>query len=84
LLNLGLYAGLAWLFRRRKFDGQIFATYLVAYALSRSFVEYFRGDYPVHYLGGWATPAQLVSAFILVTGIALFLLLPRPAVKPGQ
>ena len=28
LLNLGLYFFLAWLFRRKKFDGQIFATYL--------------------------------------------------------
>ena len=28
LLNLGLYLFLAWLFRRKKFDGQVFATYL--------------------------------------------------------
>ena len=25
LLNLALYLGLAWLYRRRKFDGQVFA-----------------------------------------------------------
>lgn len=37
-LNLALYAALAWLFRRRKFDGQIFATYLIAYALDRKSV----------------------------------------------
>ena len=29
LLNLALYIFLAWLFRRKKFDGQIFATYLL-------------------------------------------------------
>src|SRR6185436_15149836 len=29
LLNLGLYAGLAWLYRRKKFDGQVFSTYLI-------------------------------------------------------
>jgi len=46
LLNLALYAGLAWLYRRKKFDGQVFATYLVCYAILRSFVEMFRGDYP--------------------------------------
>ena len=63
LLNLGLYVALAWLYRRKKFDGQVFAVYLVGYALLRSFVELFRGDYPEyqHYLGGWATPAHLVS-----------------------
>jgi prolipoprotein diacylglyceryltransferase len=47
LLNLALYFFLAWLFRRKKFDGQIFATYLLCYAVTRSFVEYFRGDYPI-------------------------------------
>lgn len=85
LLNLGLYAGLAWLHRRKKYDGQVFATYLVGYAVLRSFVEVFRGDYPQYYLGGWATPAHLVSIAILVGGLALFLLLPRPAVqKPAE
>jgi phosphatidylglycerol:prolipoprotein diacylglycerol transferase len=77
LLNLGLYALLAWLYRRKRFDGQVFGTYLVGYALCRSFVEVFRGDYLQHYLGGWATPAQLVSIGILGAGLALLYLLPR-------
>jgi len=46
LLNFALYLGLAWLFRRKKFDGQVFATYLIGYAVFRSLVELFRGDYP--------------------------------------
>jgi len=86
LLGLCLYAGLAWLYRRKKFNGQIFAAYLICYPLLRSFVELFRGDYPPnqHFLGGWATPAQLVSIGILVGGICLFFLLPRsaPASEP--
>ena len=79
LLNLCLYAFLAWLFRRRKFDGQVFGVYLVCYAVLRSFVEMFRGDYREHqhYLGGWATPAHLVSILILVTGLVLLRVLPR-------
>jgi len=81
LLNLGLYFGLAWMFRHRKFDGQVFAAYLIGYALLRAFVEAFRGDYPAYYLGGWATPAQFVSAGILATGLILWwrLALNRPA-----
>ncbi len=43
-LNLGLYLGLAWLYRRKKFDGEVFAVYLVGYAMLRSLVEMFRGD----------------------------------------
>jgi phosphatidylglycerol:prolipoprotein diacylglycerol transferase len=79
LLSLCLYGFLAWLYRRKKFDGQVFATYLVCYAVSRSFVELFRGDYPVYQRGlhGLATPAQMVSIFILLTGVALFLFLRR-------
>lgn len=76
LLNLGFYGFLAWLYRRRKFDGQVFAIYLIGYALLRSFVEYFRGDYPIYY-GGWATPAQLVSVGILAVGLLLLFLLRR-------
>ena len=46
LLNFAFYLGLAWLFRRKKFNGQVFATYLIGYAIFRSIVEFFRGDYP--------------------------------------
>ena len=86
LLNLGLYAGLAWLYRRKKFDGQVFATYLVCYALLRSFVEMFRGDYPAYqrFGGGWLTPAHLVSILILTAGLLLLRLLSRPTISPAR
>jgi phosphatidylglycerol:prolipoprotein diacylglycerol transferase len=71
LLNLALYGFLAWLYRRKKFDGQVFAIYLICYAVLRSFVELFRGDYtPAHYWGG-LTPAQLVSIAIVLAGALL-------------
>ncbi|MEI9866095.1 MAG: prolipoprotein diacylglyceryl transferase [Limisphaerales bacterium] len=77
LLNFALYLFLAWLFRRKKFDGQIFAAYLICYALTRSFVEYFRGDYTgLHYHFG-LTPAQWVSVPIFVIGFALAVILSR-------
>jgi phosphatidylglycerol:prolipoprotein diacylglycerol transferase len=76
-LNFGVYLFLAWLFRRKKFDGQIFATYLLCYAVTRSFVEYFRGDYSgLHYHFG-LTPAQWISVPIFVTGLALAAILSR-------
>jgi phosphatidylglycerol:prolipoprotein diacylglycerol transferase len=84
LLNLGLYLGLAWLYRRKKYDGQVFATYLVSYALIRSFVELFRGDYPPYqYLRGWITPAHWVSFGIFVAGLVLLAMLRKPAAKQG-
>jgi len=82
LLNFILYLCLAWLFRNQwKFSavsriktGQIFALYLIGYAVCRSIVEFFRGDYPPdHIHAGIFTSAQLLSVPILVAGIALFL-----------
>jgi phosphatidylglycerol---prolipoprotein diacylglyceryl transferase len=84
LLNLALYAGLAWLFRRRRFSGQVFAAYLISYAALRSFVEMFRGDYPQYYLGGLVTPGQLVSLGVLIAGLALLWRLPRQPVASAK
>jgi phosphatidylglycerol---prolipoprotein diacylglyceryl transferase len=82
LLNLVLYFFLAWLFRRKKFDGQIFATYLICYAVTRSFVEYFRGDYNDAHQHFGLTPAQLVSVPIFITGLALAAILSRRSTPP--
>jgi phosphatidylglycerol:prolipoprotein diacylglycerol transferase len=83
LLSLGLYAGLAWLYRRKKFDGQVFAAYLLGYAVTRSFVETFRGDYSAQHLHGGLTPAHLISLVIFATGVALMFVLRRPVLKRG-
>ena len=73
LLNLILYLALAWLFRRRKFDGQIFALYFISYAICRSVAEIFRGDYPAdHIHAGLLTSAQMLSVPILLAGLALY------------
>jgi len=77
LLSLALYAALAWLFRHKKYDGQVFVTYLLSYAALRSLVEFFRGDYPQHYLGGWATPAHLVSMVTAAIGLILLFALKK-------
>ena len=81
LLNLVLYLALAWLFRRKKFDGQIFALYLMGYAVARSFVECFRGDYSAAHLHGGFTPAHLVSLGIFAAGAVLFAMLSRAQKK---
>jgi len=83
LLNLALYLGLAWLFRRKKFDGQVFAVYFIGYAWCRFIVEYFRGDYPPDHIHAGLTSAQLVSIPILIAGLALLAFLPRRNLKRG-
>ena len=81
LLGLALYLGLAWLYRRKKFEGQVFAAYLVGYAVTRSIVEIFRGDYTDPHLHGGLTPAHLISIGIFAAGIGLLWFLRRP--RPG-
>jgi phosphatidylglycerol:prolipoprotein diacylglycerol transferase len=80
-VNLGLYGVLAWLYRRKTFDGQVFATYLMAYGALRFLLEFFRGDYDVRYLGGWATSGHVVSVLVLATGAALYAW-QRPGANP--
>ena len=77
LLNSALYVGLAWLFRRKKFDGQVFAVYLLCYAVTRSIVESFRGDYAAAQIRGGLTPAHLISIGIFLTGAVFYLVLRR-------
>lgn len=79
LLSLILYVGLAWLYRRKKFDGQVFAAYLLCYAVTRSIVESFRGDYTEVHIHGplHLTPAQLISIGIFTAGAVLFFLQSR-------
>jgi len=83
LLNFALYGFLVWLFRRGKFDGFVFGMYLICYAVLRSFVELFRGDYgPEHYWKGM-TPAQLFSIGIIIAGLLLLWILSRRT-QPAQ
>jgi phosphatidylglycerol:prolipoprotein diacylglycerol transferase len=71
LLSLGLYGLLAWVFRKRRFDGQVFGLYLVGYAGTRSLVECFRGDYPPDQIHWGLTPAQWFSVWVALGGLVL-------------
>jgi phosphatidylglycerol:prolipoprotein diacylglycerol transferase len=83
-LNLVLYLALAWWFRRKKFDGEIFALYLMGYAIFRSIAEMFRGDYPTDQIHSGLTPAQMLSIAILLAGIGLWFWRRSTAAKRGQ
>jgi phosphatidylglycerol:prolipoprotein diacylglycerol transferase len=82
LANLLLYLGLAWVYRRKKFDGQVFGVFLIGYAILRSTVEIFRGDYQPGEFHAGLTPAQLVSVIIVIIGVVLLAVLPRRAAGP--
>ena len=89
-LNFALYGALAWLYRRKKFDGQVFAIYLMAYAPVRALVENFRGDYAPGKFVGLLSPGQFVSIGIFVAGAVFFYVLrqrtpdPRPQTQDAK
>ena len=79
--NFILYLLLAWLFRRKKFDGEVFVTYLVGYAITRAVMEYFRGDYPPDQIHLGLTPGELISIPVFIVGLVLGVILSRRCAK---
>lgn len=60
--NLIIFFILTYLWKRRKFDGQIFLSYLILYPIARFIIEFYRGDNP-HILFN-LTISQLLSIVI--------------------
>ncbi|MBN2285417.1 MAG: prolipoprotein diacylglyceryl transferase [Tissierellales bacterium] len=73
LLNFMIFIFLIWYRNnRRKFDGELFAFYMVLYSIGRFFIEGLRID--SLYLGEFRV-AQLVSIITIVLGIGLYIFL---------
>ena len=68
LLNLALYGALAWLFRKRKFDGQVFTAYLLGYAILRFGMEFLRDDGRGRMWFDSLTSGQGISILLLIGG----------------
>jgi phosphatidylglycerol---prolipoprotein diacylglyceryl transferase len=74
LACLGLFFFLGWLWRRRKFDGQIILAYLILYAIARYLLEYVRGDADRGFIfGNVFSTSQFIAIMILAICIPLFL-----------
>jgi phosphatidylglycerol:prolipoprotein diacylglycerol transferase len=68
LLALALYV----LFRRKRYDGQVFLWFLALYGLTRSFWEIFRGDTVRGFLvPGWISTSQAIGLTTAVVALAL-------------
>jgi phosphatidylglycerol:prolipoprotein diacylglycerol transferase len=65
---------LMWLFKRKKFDGQVFGAYLFLYGFARYFLEFLRDD-PGRgeVFGGMMTGTQLIAILLVIGGGVLWL-----------
>jgi phosphatidylglycerol:prolipoprotein diacylglycerol transferase len=60
---------LTWLLGRKKFDGQVWASFMILYGVERFFIEFLRDD-PGRgeVFGGLMTGTQLISILLVVGG----------------
>jgi phosphatidylglycerol---prolipoprotein diacylglyceryl transferase len=68
-VELANFFVLTWMFKRKKFDGQVFGAYLMLYGVARYFLEFIRDD-PGRgsVFGGIMTGTQLISIFLVIAG----------------
>ncbi len=79
LEGLLLFA-ILWFYKdRKKRDGDVFALFLILYAVFRTFCEFFREpDVQVGYIMGLLTMGQILSLIMLAIGLVLkFIVLPH-------
>jgi len=85
-LELGNFFLLAWVLRRKQFNGQVIGTYMFVYGFARYFLEFVRDD-PERgsVLGGLMTGTQLLAIGLVIAGGLLWLRgnVSRPEVTPA-
>lgn len=77
--NLGVMTLLLLVFRRKKYDGQLVALYLIAYSLGRFWIEGLRTD---SLMLGSLRAAQVVSLLMIGAGLTLHFLLRNRGIRP--
>lgn len=78
--NLLVLGVLIWYFRRAKHKGNVFVMYLTLYGVGRFFIEGLRTD-SLWMIPGVIRVSQLLSAILVVLGIAYLLFMHRRPVK---
>ncbi len=75
---------LMWLFKRKKFDGQVLAAFLMLYGVARYFLEFIRDD-PGRgsVFGGIMTGTQLISICLVITGGFIWWIKSSPRAVPA-
>lgn len=84
-----LFAALVWVFRRKKFDGQVTLTYFMAYPIIRSIIEIFRGDSIRGFLiDEVLSTSQAISILVFLGALTVLIIrlkrLPNDATRARQ
>ena len=69
-----IFLGLWWGLRHKKFDGQIFAIYMMVYGLLRFLLEFLRGDPDRGFVfGSTLSTSQFIAMILFALGLGLYL-----------
>jgi phosphatidylglycerol:prolipoprotein diacylglycerol transferase len=80
LIGWAILGLLILLYRRKRFDGQIIATFVILYSVARFFVEYVRGDAERGlYFGGRLSTSQILAVVLAVAAAIAYVRLARRA-----
>jgi phosphatidylglycerol:prolipoprotein diacylglycerol transferase len=80
-----LFALLAWLIRRKRFDGEVILAYTFLYAVARFVLEFFRGDADRGFVfGGMLSTSQFIAVILAPTAIALWVSRSRKAQRTAR
>ena len=63
--NFAIFGALSLYYRHKRFDWQVWWLYVLSYGALRFGVEFFRGDYDVHYLGVFSIGQFIAVAMVL-------------------
>jgi len=68
-----LFAGLMYVSKNKRFDGQVGLTYFMLYPIIRSIIEVFRGDTVRGFvIDGWLSTSQFISVLVFIAaGVVL-------------
>ena len=69
--NLAIFGVLLWLYRRKRFDGQVFWSYTVLYGIFRFAVEFWRGDPRGTMFSGMLSTSQFVAILMVTVGLGM-------------
>ncbi len=76
--NLFIFIFIMWFRKHTKFKGQLFWTYVILYAITRSIIELFRDD-PRGSILGIVTTSQAVAIVMVITSITMMFILSKRA-----
>jgi phosphatidylglycerol:prolipoprotein diacylglycerol transferase len=75
--ELSIFFLLTWMFKRKKFDGQIFGAYLFLYGIARFLIEFLRNDHGRgSVFGGLLSGTQLIAIGLVLAGGLIWYLRP--------